>query len=127
MSRYEHLPIFQKTYQLTLAIYRATGNFKREYKYTLGEKLKNISGGLLDLIAGVNRLDNKRELLDELDLKLETLRLHLRLAYDLGAISPGLLGVLNKDIGEIGAQIGGWRKWAAKKISPSASARVPAR
>ena len=117
MSRYAHIPIFQKTYQLTLIVYKAADNFKKAHKYTLGEKLKNICGELLDLIVAVNGAENKKEPLERLDLKLETLRIHLRLAYDLKIVSPGLLGELNKAIEEIGRQIGGLKKWTEVKIS----------
>ena len=43
MSKYSDTPIFQKTYMLTINIYKMVSNFKKEHKYTLGEKLKNIS------------------------------------------------------------------------------------
>ena len=40
--RYEHTQIFQKIYQLVLTVYKVVSNFKREYKYSLGEKLKDL-------------------------------------------------------------------------------------
>ena len=43
MSRYEHIRIFQCAYMLTIEIYKTAGNFNREFKYTLGEKLKNAA------------------------------------------------------------------------------------
>ena len=115
MAQYAHIPIFQKTYILTVNIYKATSNFKREYKYTLGEKLKLVCNELLDLIVVVNSAEDKRQLLETLNNKLETLRIHLRLSFDLKIISRGQLGELNKQIQEIGKQIGGWQKWAANK------------
>lgn len=42
MPRYEHIRIFQCAYMLVLDIYKTTKNFSREYKYTLGEKLKTF-------------------------------------------------------------------------------------
>ena len=117
MSRYAHIPIFQKTYQLTLAVYKAADHFKKAHKYTLGDKLKNICGELLDLIVVVNKAEDKKISLEQLDIKLETLRIHLRLAFDLKTISPGLLGELNKAIEEIGRQIGGLKRWAENKNS----------
>jgi len=115
MVHYDHLPIFQKVYVLTLEIYKVTGNFKREYKYTLGEKMKLICNELLDLIVKVNSIKDKVELLNKLDFKLESLRINLRLAFDLKALGGGKLGELNEQIEEVGKQIGGWQKWAEKK------------
>ncbi len=114
MSKYDHTPIFQKSYILTVHIYRASSNFKREYKYTLGEKLKNLCNELLDLVVEANSAKEKIKFIEKLDKKLETLRIHLTLSYDLKAISPGQMEVLNKQINEIGKQIGGWQKWAVK-------------
>lgn len=110
--RYDHLSIFQATYILTLDVYKATGNFKKEYKYTLGEKLKLLSDDLLDLIILANSQKDKRETIRRLDHALEILRIHLRLAYDLKSISAGLLGEFNKQLESIGKQIGGWQGWA---------------
>lgn len=113
--RYDHTPIFQKTYVLTVNIYKTTSNFKKQYKYTLGEKLKLVCHNLLELIVIVNAVEDKLKPLKKLNNELENLRIHLRLAFDLKVISRGHLGALNKDIEEIGKQIGGWQKWAAKK------------
>ncbi len=113
--RYSHLPIFQKTYILTLDIYKITGNFKREYKYTLGQKLKGLGHELLELIIQINNSHDKIRLLTDLNNKLEALRLHFRLAFELKVISAKRLGQLNLEIENIGQQIGGWQKWAQKK------------
>jgi len=114
MARYEHTPIFQQTYILTVNVYKATSNFKREYKYTLGQELKQRCHNLLELIVKINAAQDKRVLLGKLNGCLEGLRIHLRLAFDLKVVSGGQLGVLNKQIEEIGKQIGGWQKWAVK-------------
>jgi hypothetical protein len=50
MARYEHIKIFQCAYMLTIEIYKTTRNFSREFRFTLGEKLKNISHEILDAI-----------------------------------------------------------------------------
>jgi hypothetical protein len=41
MSLYDELPVFKASYDLLLDIFQFTANFKREYKYTVGESLKN--------------------------------------------------------------------------------------
>jgi hypothetical protein len=98
---------------LTFNVYKIIHNFKKEYKYTLGEKLKLICHDLLDLIVIINSSKDKLEHIKKLNIKLETLRIHLRLAFDLKVVSAGQLGEINRQIDEIGRQIGGWQKWAA--------------
>ena len=41
MAQYEHLPVLKKSYDLLLTIYQSVGMFGKEFKYTIGEKLKN--------------------------------------------------------------------------------------
>lgn len=50
MARYSHLPIFQQAYDLTIVIYHYTAKFQREYKYTLGAKLKETIIEFLDWV-----------------------------------------------------------------------------
>lgn len=107
-------------------MYKITSKFSKTYKYTLGEKLKNHCGDMLDMIVAANAADNKKDLLRNIDSQLEKIRIHLRIACDLKIISPNLLGVLNKRLEEIGRQLGGWQKWAEKQSCLPASARVPA-
>jgi len=116
MSRYQHISIFQTSYKLVLEIYKTTKNFSKEYKYTLGERLKNISHEMLELIIKTNNLQNREKLLgiSKIDCKKEILRINLRIAFDLKLISRGKLGVLNQEIEEIGKQLGGWQKWIKK-------------
>jgi len=79
MAQYNHLPIFQLTYQLTLEIHKATHQFPKEYKYTIGQKLKEIVSDLLDMIEETNSKEEKTEILKEARAKLEQFRIHLRL------------------------------------------------
>ncbi|MGE0108845.1 MAG: hypothetical protein AB7S81_03650 [Bdellovibrionales bacterium] len=41
MAQYQHLPIYKQTYDILLRTMVATKSFPREYKYTLGQKLKD--------------------------------------------------------------------------------------
>jgi uncharacterized membrane protein YbaN (DUF454 family) len=51
MAKYEHLLIFQKSYDLMVRIYQETHNFPREYKYSLGQKIKDVCLELLDWLS----------------------------------------------------------------------------
>jgi len=41
MALYQNLPVYQASYRLLFAIFFQTKNFAREYKYTVGQKLKD--------------------------------------------------------------------------------------
>jgi hypothetical protein len=117
MSRYEHIKIFQCAYILAVEIYKTSKNFSKEYKYTLGENLKNSVHGLLDIIMRTNALsDNeKMKFFPEIDFKKEHLRVYVRIAFDLNVIGPGQFKILNEKIEEVGRQLGGWQKYTAKQ------------
>jgi transposase-like protein len=54
MARYEHLPIYKATYDLLLAAMQCTKSFSREYKYTLGQNIKDQIVGLVVFIYRAN-------------------------------------------------------------------------
>jgi hypothetical protein len=117
MPRYEHIRIFQCAYILTVEIYKTTAGFSREFRHTLGERLKNAAHGILDAVMRINAMpdEEKQKYFPEIDFKKENLRVCLRIAAELKLISPGRLGTLNEKIEEIGRQLGGWQKWTTKR------------
>lgn len=114
MARYLHLSIFQIGYDLNLEIYRTTHNFPREYKYSLGQKIKEISSELLDLIVITNSEENKGPYFSKIKLRIERLRIQIRVAYDLEIIKAKRLEFLNRMIEEISRQVSGWENWFFK-------------
>ena len=110
MARYTHLTIFQKSYDLTVRIYKEVRNFPREYKYSLGKNLQNT---VLDLIGGVieaNSEENKTFTLKKVVQQVEKLRILVRICYSLNVIGGHKYEVLSKYIDEVGKMTGGWLK-----------------
>ncbi|MDO8529567.1 MAG: four helix bundle protein [bacterium] len=114
--RYNHLPIFQKGYDLNLEIYRTTHNFPREYKYTLGQKLKEISAEMLDWIVVANSQKDKTPYFSKIRMQLERLRIQVRVAYDLKIITGKRLEFLSRMLEDISMQAGGWEKWSKGNV-----------
>lgn len=110
MARYAHLIIFQKAYDLTLRFFRETHEFPRDYKYTLGQKMKETCLDMLDAIIEANGAADKKPSLELASARLERLRIYTRLAYDLKVIGMKKYEVLSKYSNEIGRMIGGWMK-----------------
>jgi hypothetical protein len=50
MSLYDELSVFKARYDLLLNFFHFTSNFKREYKYTVVDKLKNEMLALIVLV-----------------------------------------------------------------------------
>jgi len=76
MSRYDELPVYKATYDLLIGIFRFTKDFSREYKYTVGEKLKNETLDLIILIYRANSKKNKVETLQNAREHIENVILY---------------------------------------------------
>jgi four helix bundle protein len=110
MAIYEYLSIFQKSYDLLVRVYREIHHFSQEYKYSLGEKIKNVCLELLDWIIIANSEREKRPYLKKVNQQVDRLRIYIRLCRSLNIISKKKYEVLSKFIDEIGRMTGGWLK-----------------
>ena len=117
MAKYDHLPIFQCAYALTLEIYKSTHQFPREYKYTLGQKLKEISSDFLDLVILANSQLDKTAILNEARVILERLKIHIRLACDLKILNLKRYESFARFLEDLSKQLSGWQTWSLKTES----------
>ncbi len=60
MAIYVHLPVYKASYDLLVEIFKFTKNFSKEYKYTIGEKLKNETTELITNIYRANSTYSKK-------------------------------------------------------------------
>jgi len=88
MALFSELPVYKLGYDLLIAIYEITKLFTREYKYTLGEKLKNETLELLINIykANKSRQTTRLQYIDTARQNIEVIRLLLRVTKDLKII-----------------------------------------
>lgn len=118
MAQYNHLPVFQKTYLLTVEMYGVTSRFPRLYRFTLGEKLKALLSDLLCHIVAANSQEDKVPSLEEAAITLEQLRIHIRLSSDLKILGLGTYESMSRALEEISKQLSGWATWAKGKAVP---------
>jgi hypothetical protein len=64
MARYDHLPIFKKAYDLCLEIEQQVKGFSRDYKYTIGTEIRQLSHEIpaLVMVASIRPKENKMSL-----------------------------------------------------------------
>ena len=124
MVLYQELPVFGDVYRLMLKIFEVTGNFPREYKFTLGQDMKRDALVLLRSIYRINRSRDKVAHLEGFLDDFELLKLEIRLSADLKLLSLRKQAHLAELTDTIGRQITGWRN-ASLKDSASLKARVP--
>lgn len=109
MALYYELPVFQDVYKLILLLFEYTGDFPREFKYTLGQDMKRDGIVLVRSIYRANKAKQKREYLETFLDDFEVLKLEIRLCRDLKILSIKKQAQLAALMEGIGKQITGWR------------------
>jgi hypothetical protein len=110
MALYDELPVFKAAYDLLLDIYRFSSTLTREYKYTLGEKLKNETLELLMLVYRANSSKTKFDIIQQAREQIEVVRLLLRVLKDLNQISVNSFVRVNQQVENVSKQLTGWQK-----------------
>jgi len=84
MAQYKHLPIYKTTYELLELVTRKTKDFPKDFKYSLGDKIRNECIELVVFIYKANTMrQQRREHLFQILERVQVIELMLRLAKDL--------------------------------------------
>lgn len=104
--------IVLKAYDLLKAAIPVINNFPRNAKFTLGDRLENRLSDLLELYiqAYYAPAAEKRILLRQANVCLETLRYFFRLGFELGHYNSTVYQAFAERLQEIGRMTGGWLK-----------------
>jgi hypothetical protein len=111
----DQLTLYQKHYDLILYAFPVILKYPRDMRFTLGQQTLNCLMEIARMIAVANKERERRKTLFEIDLKLEELRLLIRLAKDLKLLPMKQYGLLSGRITEVGRLLGGWMK----SVSPA--------
>lgn len=102
------IPIFSMTYQFYKELSICIIRFPKTKRYTLGQKLDTLSIDLLELLVSLSHADDRLASLVQMSIKLELLKVLLRLAKDTQAIQNSHYIALQTQLQEIGKMLGGW-------------------
>lgn len=114
MANYIELPVYKASYDLLLKVFNLTHNLTREYKFTLGEKLKNEITELLSNIYRANRVSNKAVHIGTARENLELVRLYIRILKDTNQVASKKHIFINQSIEDVSKQLAGWHKSVIK-------------
>jgi len=106
----DDLIIFQKTYDLILWIFPMINRFPKKQRFVLGQQIENELLEIIKDIILANNERNKTEILKRISVRLDTLRILIRLAKDLKFLSIKQYGNAAVKINEIGKLLSGWMK-----------------
>ncbi len=108
MAQYQHLPIYKKTYDVLLRAMIATKYFPREYKYTLGQKLKDELIELVVMIYRANSATDKRQHIQEILERIQSIQLIMRLSHDMKIMPRTHYAALSEMTDGLSRQAQGW-------------------
>jgi hypothetical protein len=111
MSNYYHLDVYKSSYRLLVEIYRNLKNLSKEYKYTIGEKVKDKAFEILINIYKANKSKDKILYLDNALDNTEFIRLSLRLLRDLNVLNDNKFISLNEIIEDVFLQFKKWKNY----------------
>ena len=104
------IPIFKKGYDLYKMFYTFRTIVPKQDKYTIWQKSENLILEILEgiLSASYKQKFEKTPILEKTSLKLNVLRVLIRLMKDTKAIDTKKYSLLEEAIDEIGRMLGGW-------------------
>jgi hypothetical protein len=110
MAVYENLPVFKASYDLLLASFKLCSNLSRDYRYTLGERLKTELTDLMICIYRANGTEAKLPFLTEARERVVVIKLHVRLLHDMKQISLKQFALQAENIESVSKQLTAWQK-----------------
>jgi len=106
------IPIFKKSYDLYKDFYTLRLSVPKQDRYTLWQKCESL---LIEVLEGIlfasqqSKLD-KLPTLEKTSVKLNFLRVCVRLMKDIKAIDAKKYVIIEANLDEIGRMLGGWIK-----------------
>ena len=106
------LPILAKIYDFYQLLTQSVTSFPKSRRYSLGLRLDSLTLEIIESILAVPFTKNKLQNLQQISIKLDTLKILIRLSKDCDSISSKKYFHLQLKLSEIGKMLGGWIKSA---------------
>lgn len=108
MAIYSNLPVFKASYDLVIDVFAMCNTLNRDYRYSVGEKLKNA---LIELMIGIykaNLMEDKQPFVVQGREQMVEITLYLRLLHDLKQLSVKRFAGLAQKTEAISKQLKAW-------------------
>ncbi|MDD3888225.1 MAG: four helix bundle protein [Patescibacteria group bacterium] len=123
MALYYTLPIYKASYKLVYLLFVISSSFAREYKYTVGQELKNEGLCIVKNIYRANKATDKTIHIGKACENLEIIRLLVRLMQDFKQVGLKSFVEINYAIEDISKQLVAWGKYSKTKSTASLKSR----
>jgi len=116
MRRHEQLSIFTRWSDFLSWLLDTTEKFPKKIRFTISSRLDNIALDILEKIIEAVYTKEKIEILKEINLQLEKMRVILRICCNKQYLSKQKYDYSIKELYEIGKMLGGWIKQQNEKL-----------
>ena len=122
MAIHKELSIYKAAYELFVLAAQITRNYPRDFKRSIGEKVRDECVEIITLIFRANVSHNKIPHIEKLLEHVQIVELLLRLSKDMRFISTGQYSSVIEITDAIGKQSTGWKK---QQIAASPAVEPP--
>ena len=110
MTTREELPVFAKWMEFLNWLLPVTEKFPKSVRHTLSSRLENLALDLVEDLVEARYSRNKRDALRSANMRLEKIRVLLRICHQRTYLSTNGYHHSIKAINEVGRMLGGWIK-----------------
>ncbi|VVB53161.1 23S rRNA-intervening sequence protein [uncultured archaeon] len=106
------IPIFKKAYELYKKFYTFRSTVSKQDRFTIWQRCEGIILDILEGLLSASQLSrcDKLPILEKVSLKLNFLRVFVRLMKEVKTIDNKKYVLLQEDVDEVGKMLGGWIK-----------------
>lgn len=115
MAKYKDLPVYKAAYDLMLRIYKMGQHWPRDLRYQMGAELKREMTDLLVDIIQANSATDKMTHIHQAQLHMIRIKIYLRTAHDLKAISLHGFTYIALQTESVSKQLAAWEKYYRDK------------
>ncbi|MFH1971645.1 MAG: four helix bundle protein [Patescibacteria group bacterium] len=106
------IPIIVRLYDFYKSLSLVITSFPKIKRYTLGQKLDNVTLEIFEIVFSIPQSKEKIILLKKISVKLDLLKILLRLSKDTNAMNNKKYIELQSILQEICKMIGGWIRYS---------------
>ena len=108
------LPVFVKWLEFVEWLFPATAKFPRSVRFSLATRIEGIALDVVEDLVTARYDPQRHRLLQEINLRLDKLRILLRLSFCLHYLALNSYEHASRQIDETGRMLGGWLKQRMK-------------
>jgi hypothetical protein len=104
------LPIFAKWLEFLYWLVPVIEKFPKRVRFTLSNRIENLAFDIVEDLVEARYSRDKRPVLQNANLRLEKMRVLLRISHQLQFLSHNSFEHAIRQLAEVGGMLGGWIK-----------------